>query len=239
MMNQLMNLNENGKVTSLELVEQINFFRRLERENGATGRLVNDLRHDNLRAIIKDEFDEEISLLELKDTPYIHPQNKQTYYYYELTPSQAKQVLLRESKSVRKAVVKYIEYLENTLIETAQREQLQALEKAQEQLRIELTANQPKIDFFEAVLNAQNYWNVTEIAKRFGMRAQQLNQILADLNIQYKIGKTWHLRAGYEQYGRPFETIHDRGVRVTLKFNQRGYEYIIARLIDKGYALVD
>lgn len=232
MMNQLMNLNENGKVTSLELVEQINFFRA-----DIDGK--SELSHKNLLAVIRDEFEEEIGVAEIQAYPYEHPQNKQTYHYYELTTSQAKQVLLRESKSVRKAVIKYIEYLENVIIETAQREQLQALEKAQEQLRIELTANQPKVDFFEAVLNAQNYWNVTEIAKRFGMRAQQLNQILADIGVQYKIGKTWHLRAGYEQYGRPFETIHDRGVRVTLKFNQRGYEYIIARLIDEGHVLVD
>lgn len=94
-------------ISSLVLCEQINIFRQVDGKK--------ELRHDNLLSVIRDEFEEEISLLKIKETPYIHPQNKQTYYMYELTHSQAKQVLVRESKTVRKAVIAYIEKLEKSL----------------------------------------------------------------------------------------------------------------------------
>lgn len=38
---------------------------------------------------------------------YIHPQNKQPYPMFKLTLNQAKQVLMRESKFVRKAMIHY------------------------------------------------------------------------------------------------------------------------------------
>ena len=60
------------------------------------------LRHDTLLEIIRDEFEEEIGLQKLLETHYVHPQNKQQYPMFVLTISQAKQVLLRESKFVRK-----------------------------------------------------------------------------------------------------------------------------------------
>lgn len=98
-------------ITSLELVEQINLFRKQERKD-------KELRHDNLLQIIRDEFEEEIGLLKIQETPYIHPQNKQEYLMFVLTFSQAKQVLVRESKFVRKAIILYIEELEKRFNES-------------------------------------------------------------------------------------------------------------------------
>ena len=95
-------------ITSLELVDQINLFRREE------GKDI-ELQHRSLLAIIRDEFEEEIGLQKILQTPYVHPQNKQTYPMFILTLSQAKQVLLRESKFVRKHVLAYIDKLENAI----------------------------------------------------------------------------------------------------------------------------
>lgn len=104
-----MEMLENKKtITSLELLEQINFFRK--KEGNKT-----ELRHDTLLNIIRDEFEEEIGVQKILETHYIHPQNKQKYPMFELTTTQAKQVLVRESKFVRKAVIHYIEELENKL----------------------------------------------------------------------------------------------------------------------------
>ncbi|MGL5915728.1 MAG: ORF6C domain-containing protein, partial [Culicoidibacterales bacterium] len=85
--------------------EQINLFRKQYDEKTELG-------HNDLLKIVRDEFEEEIGLGEISQTHYTHPQNKQQYPMYELTPSQAKQVLVRESKSVRKAVIAYVEKLE-------------------------------------------------------------------------------------------------------------------------------
>lgn len=101
------NLQRKDTFTSLELVEQINHFRTLEENR-------NRLRHDTLLSIIRDEFEEEISLQKILESNYTNSRGRQ-YPMFILTASQAKQVLVRESKFVRRAVIKYIEQLENQL----------------------------------------------------------------------------------------------------------------------------
>lgn len=114
-------------ITSLELLEQINFFRWKEGEKPTT--------HSDLLAIIETEFtginrkrieggispgaDTQIKeLLEYNGiiiSEYEHPQNKQKYPMYILTLSQARQVLTRESRLVRGAMFKYIDKLEKNI----------------------------------------------------------------------------------------------------------------------------
>ncbi|MGL5099454.1 MAG: phage antirepressor Ant, partial [Fusobacteriaceae bacterium] len=96
--------NKNGVINSLELLEQINFFRKQESDK-------TELRHDNLRSAIKDEFEEEILSLKIQEKP-ISSNGGRPSMVYELNPGQAKQVLVRESKFVRKAVIKLLEELE-------------------------------------------------------------------------------------------------------------------------------
>lgn len=91
-------------ITSLELLEQINFFRKQEEDK-------TELRHDTLLGIIRDEFEEEISLQKILESTYKNDRGRQ-YPMFELTLNQSKQVLMRESKFVRKAVIQYIEKLE-------------------------------------------------------------------------------------------------------------------------------
>jgi hypothetical protein len=100
-------LQNKNTISSLELVEQINIFRK---EDGKK-----ELGHNDLLKVIRDEFEDEISLGKISHTPYLHNQNGQTYPKFDLTLSQAKQVLVRESKTVRKAVIAYIEKLEQEL----------------------------------------------------------------------------------------------------------------------------
>ena len=95
---------EVDKITSLELLEQINIFRKQENRN--------DLAHYDLLKIIRDEFEEEMGIGKISETHYIHPQNRQEYPMFVLNLSEARQVLTRESKFVRKAVIRWIEMLE-------------------------------------------------------------------------------------------------------------------------------
>lgn len=78
---EIMGLNKD-RITSLELLDQINIFRKQEGNRA-------ELRHDTLLDIIRDEFEEEIGLQKLLETPYIHPQNKQKYPMFILNYSQA------------------------------------------------------------------------------------------------------------------------------------------------------
>ncbi len=119
-------LTKSGIVTSLELVEQINIFRKEERNRGSKDRLHSDILHKSLLEIIRDEFSEEIGRGELMPSSYLNSQNKEQPMF-ELTLSQAKQVLSRESKIVRKAVIAHIEKLEHELLSPKPKTQIELI----------------------------------------------------------------------------------------------------------------
>lgn len=98
-------INNNQTITSLELLEQINFFRKEEGKKTKT-------QHYDLLKIIRSEFEEEIHEGKISCGSYKDKQN-QNRPMFELTTAQAKQVLVRESKFVRKAVIHKLEELEN------------------------------------------------------------------------------------------------------------------------------
>ena len=99
-------LTKKESMTSLELLKEINIFR--EKEGKET-----DMQHKTLLGIIRDEFEEEISQQELLLSNY-YSRGKE-FPMFILTLNQSKQVLSRESKFVRKAVIQYIENLEQQL----------------------------------------------------------------------------------------------------------------------------
>lgn len=96
-------------ITSLELLEQINFFRKEEGNK-------NPLRHDTLLNIIRDEFDIGKGVQKILETSYYDQWNREQPMYI-LTFSQARQVLSRESKLVRSRIFEYIDELESKLNE--------------------------------------------------------------------------------------------------------------------------
>ena len=122
-----------NQITSKELLEQINLFRQEEykeklKNNTLTeaqikrGKAVK-LEHKDLLDIIRDEFSEEIGLGKISPSSYRNSQNKKQPMFI-LTLNQAKQVLLRESKYVRRAIIAYIEVLEQAIIDKAKSEWL-------------------------------------------------------------------------------------------------------------------
>lgn len=131
-------INNKENITSLEILEQINFFREKEGKK-------KPLRHDNLLKIIREEFEEEIRDLKIEESNYKNSRGRE-YPMYILTLSQGKQVLTRESKYVRRAVIHRIEELQSQLENvtpnyfpvqnremTELKNRIEALEKAQGQ----------------------------------------------------------------------------------------------------------
>lgn len=127
-MNNLAILERKNTVTSLELVEQINFFR--EQEGNKT-----ELGDNDLLKIIRDEFEEEISLGKISQSTYKNDRGRE-YPMFELTFNQARQVLVRESKFVRKHIMSYIEELEK---------QLGNIVSYEDRLKLGLFSNDPDI----------------------------------------------------------------------------------------------
>ncbi len=156
--------------TSLELVDLINQYRNEEGNK-------NPLRHDNLLQIIRDEFEEEISLLKIQESNYKNDRGKE-YPMFVLNLAQSRQVLVRESKFVRKAVIAYIDKLENKLLnqlpqdypsalralaDTAEEVQRLQLENMEKEQKIEEQA--PKVAFADAVSTSNTSILVGELSK--------------------------------------------------------------------------
>ncbi|WP_424653504.1 hypothetical protein [Capnocytophaga sputigena] len=159
-------------ITSLELVEQINLFRKEE------GKEIS-LRHDTLLNIIRDEFEEEIGLQKILETQYTHPQNKQKYPMFELTIAQGKQVLLRESKFVRRHVVAWLERFEESNkpmtageILMAQAQGMIALEKAQQLQAQQIALQNERLTKIEAKITTKNedYFTISGYSNIIGKK---------------------------------------------------------------------
>ena len=101
------NLTKVETITSLKLLEEINFFRKQE-----GGRA--ELQHKTLLEIIRDEFEEEIGEKNILPTSTYKDSQGKDRPMFVLTIQQGKQVLVRESKFVRKAVIKKLDELINS-----------------------------------------------------------------------------------------------------------------------------
>ena len=141
---------KNGKmtITSLELVEQINLFREQEEKRKTT--------HDSLLKIVRDEFSDEISLGELNESHYTNTRN-QKQPMYNLTTLQAKQLLARESKYVRKALLIYIERLESFIREKTSAEWQQSRKLGKEARKHEMDAIRDKLIPHAMSQGSKNY----------------------------------------------------------------------------------
>jgi hypothetical protein F3_00847 len=118
MNNQLITIDFGSEavISSFDLLIQINNFREQESK-----RILN---HGDLLKIIRSEFDEEIrfgkisNMVIIRDLPNGGHRNDP---YFELTISQAKQVLLKESKQVRRRVIEFLENLERVFANSMRR----------------------------------------------------------------------------------------------------------------------
>lgn len=213
-MKEIIEKRNKDAIISLELVNQINLFRSKDGNK-------NELRHDNLLQIIRDEFSEEISLLKIQESKYKNIRGKE-YPMFILTFSQAKQVLVRESKAVRKAVIKYLEELEKQLeIKTyslpqnyaeALRELLTQVESNQKLIN-KIKEDRPRVSFAETIEKSSDSILVRELSK-----------ILANENIHIGQNKLYSL---LRQWGYIFQN----STEPTQKAVQQGLFKINERVI--------
>ena len=147
-------------LTSLELVAEINKFRKKEGNK-------NELLHKNLLTIIRDEFEEEISRLEIQPSTYKSSRGKE-YPLFILTLNQAKQVLMRESKFVRRAVIQYIEKLEQALKQPKKVE----MNKLPFEYKVEIETQPKLIEIYQTenkvyYIKAKDLWRKLEVNQYF------------------------------------------------------------------------
>ena len=244
-MNELIKVETKDTITSLELVEQINMFR------GKDNKTI--LQHNDLLKVIRDEFEEEIGMGKISQTHYIHPQNKQEYPMFILSFNQAKQVLVRESKRVRKAVIEYIEKLENALKNKFQVpsnfkealllavKQQEKIEELQEEVEIRgqlIGELKPAKDYLDTILASGDTMKITQIASDYGLSAVALNKILNEQRIIRKVNKQWILYNTYTNKGYTKShtfTVKENKTIIETVWTQKGRLFIHETLTKLGY----
>lgn len=157
-------------LNSLEVTEQINIFRSKEDNKSNLG-------HNDLLKVIRIEFDEEIAEGKISQCFYDTKYNK-NLPMYKLTLNQSKQILMRESKFVRKAMIKYIENLEQALNKTMSIEDMiigQA--KSMKALRIEMEEVKDKVDNKMGLSGSQDYCIQNLVNKRVYSEAKKLFEV--------------------------------------------------------------
>ena len=192
--------------TSLELVELINQFRAQE---GSKSNLL----HKTFLDVIRDEFSEEINEQKILPVKYLDKKGEERPMFI-LDLKQSRQVLVRESRQVRKAVIAYIDELERQLSLQAPKTLKEALILALEQQeRLEVLALEnaikdqqiaelkPKADYMDMILKNKSLLTITQIAKDYGMSGNAMNKILRQLGVQYKQSGQWFLYSKYHHLG--------------------------------------
>lgn len=113
---------------------------------------------------------------------------------------------------------------------------------------------EPDAKYTRDILKTTNTMSVTTIAKAMGLHAQELNQLLHKLGIQFKTGETWCLYAPYQSCGfTKMETGRKRdsygrtesedgfqyGFYSVTKWTQKGRRFIYEKLNEKGLLNAD
>lgn len=143
-------------ITSKDLLKQVNLFREEEyKAKQANGTLTDaekkrgkfvELEHKDLLKVIRDEFEEEIDEGKISPMSYKDTYSREQTMFI-LTYNQAKQVLLRESKYVRRAIIHYIEVLEQAIIDKSKNEWLLTRQQGKLVRREETDAIQNLIEY--------------------------------------------------------------------------------------------
>ncbi len=244
-MNELQNKNT---FTSLELTELINQFRREEGDR-------KELEHKDLLKIIRLEFEEEINGGKISPVEYTDKKGEKRPMFI-LDLQQSRQVLVRESKFVRKAVIKYIDELENKLrgqfqvpttfadalrLAAEQQERIEKLaldNKVKDQQILEL---QPKASYYDLILQCKDLLSMTVIAKDYGKSAEWMNKKLHELEVQFKQSGVWLLYQKYADKGYTQtktknypKTDGTQGVKIHMYWTQKGRLFLYNLLKNNG-----
>lgn len=101
---------------------------------------------------------------------------------------------------------------------------------------------QPKVSYYDLILQCAGLLSTTEIAKDYGMSAKSFNSLLHDLGVQYKQGERWFLYSAYERFGYTQSKTHNipnpDGTQIAkthMYWTQKGRLFLYDLLKEHGY----
>ena len=160
---------------------------------------------------------------------------------------------LEEAHQKASVPTTYLEALKSLVKSEEQRQQL-ALENKKQQQEIitisrenaelgnKITEMLPKVSYYDQILQSNATMTVTQIAQDYGMSAQAMNKLLADLKIQYKSSRgQWilygELKAGGYVHSRPVDITKSDGthdVKYNTEWTTKGRIFLYEALKKKG-----
>jgi len=105
-----------------------------------------------------------------------------------------------------------------------------------QELTQSLEEAQPKVEYHDKVLMAPETMVITQIAKEYGKSAREMNALLHDIGIQYKVNGQWVLYAKYANQGYTKDVTcqkeHDGivGTYVNTQWTQKGRKFLYEEL---------
>lgn len=132
----------------------------------------------------------------------------------------------------------YKEALLALVEEVEKNEKLELENKQQKQIIMEY---EPKVSYYDTILNAKGTMTITQIAKDYGMTACEMNKKLHKLGIQYKQSDTWLLYSKYAKFGYTQSKPHmyeskggEKCTRLNTKWTQKGRLFLYEELKKNG-----
>ncbi len=127
-------------------------------------------------------------------------------------------------------------------------QQKNALEKQQAVIQKQsksMEQMKPKVDYCDRVLNSQDVFSISAIAKTYDWSGRKLNKFLHEKRIQYKCDGCWVLYAPYTGKGYTKTVTYVRNcegvekVRLVMKWTQKGRTLIDRKMREAGWKSVE
>jgi len=116
------------------------------------------------------------------------------------------------------------------------------LEQENTLLESTIAEYEPKINYLDIILNSEDTVTASQIAQDYGMTPNQLNKLLNELKVQYKVNKQWILTKRYKGKGyvksSTFEVPKRGGgtkVVMDTRWTQKGRIMLYELLKQEGY----
>lgn len=186
-------------MSSIELREMINDARALAGEP--------KVRNDHFLSRVEDELGDDLEGVQKYFTPH-HGNQVATY---NLTLDQCMLVGMRESKAVRRSVLKKLKALEGPRVIATLPDFSNPAAAARawaEQFELQQQANQalaiaaPKVEFVDKYVESTGLKGFRQTAKLLGANEARFREFLLDKKIMYRMGGEWQAYSGHIDAGR-------------------------------------
>ena len=203
------------------------------------------------------EHYEKLGMLKIEQGSYVHENTgNQQHRECLLTKMQTMDLMTGYNTELRIRVNRRWEELENKQVQKslpgtfaealrAYADEVEKNEKLVGELKVKnvlIAEYEPKVTYYDQILASVDTITMTQIAKDYGMSAQELNKLLHEQGIQYKQNKQWILYQKYAKLGyTKSKTVPitykngEQGVALNTQWTQKGRLFLYELLKSHGY----